>query len=181
MYDAKYYMRRNKMNRIFIGILAFVMSFIVTGYAFAEETSVEVKANFSPQTISFEIDQCVTATTSEEDPTKLDITPLTIKNNMSTGSIDITAMRAEGENGYSVVADGSEIWKEVAIDTKKLSIQATVDSELCDLSGEGFSGGINIPRESSVEILLSGHTAAVSCAVSGVTAANIITTVALHD
>ena len=100
---------------------------------------------------------------------------------MSTGSIDITAMRAEGENGYSVVADGSEIWKEVAIDTKKLSIQATVDSELCDLSGEGFSGGINIPRESSVEILLSGHTAAVSCAVSGVTAANIITTVALHD
>lgn len=180
MYDAKYYMRRNKMNRIFIGILAFVMSFIVTGYAFAEETSVEVKANFSPQTISFEISQSVTAATGKDDPTELNFTPITVKNNMATGLITITGMRAEGENGYSVVPDNSESWKDLALDTRKLSILATVDSVVRDLSGEGFSGALNIDGGNRAEIALSGHTAAVSTAVSETAVASIIMTVEPH-
>ncbi len=168
------------MKKIFTGILAFMMSFIVTGYALAEETSVEVKANFSPQTISFEISQSVTAATSEDDPTKLNITPITIKNNMTTGSIYITGMRAEGENGYSIVPDGSESWKDLALDTRKLSILATIDSVASDLSGEGFSGTLNIDSGCSADIGLSGHTAAVSMAVSETAVASIIMTVEPH-
>lgn len=168
------------MKKIFTGILAFVMSFAMTGYALAEETSVMVKANFSPQTISFEISPSVTANTSEDDPTKLDITTITVKNNMTSGSIDITGMRAEGENGYIVVPDDSENWKDLALDTKKLSLSADVDSVTYDLSGEGFSGASNIAGGGSTEIALSGHTAAVSRAVSETAVANIIMTVALH-
>lgn len=168
------------MKKILISLLAFIMAFAPAESGLADEVAVAVKANFSSQTICFEVSQSVTATAGAEEPTNLSITPFTVKNNMSMGSIDVTNIRAEGQNGYSVVEDSSESWKELAFDTKKLSILATVDSAAFDLSGDGFSGCINIPRESSVEILLSGHTAAASATVSGIAAANIITTVALH-
>lgn len=168
------------MKKIFTGILAFIMSFILAGTALAEETSVEVKANFSPQTISFEISPAVTAATGKEDPTELNITPITVKNTMTGSSISITGMKAEGENGYSIVPDGSENWKDLTLDTKKLSILATIDSAVMDLSGEGFSGALTIDSGGSAEVPLSGHTAAVSAAVSETAVASIIVTVEPH-
>lgn len=168
------------MKKFLILVLALVMTFAAAGQAFADEASVALKANFSAQSISFTVSESINASSDVSNPTELKFSELVITNNMTTGSLDLIGIKAEGQNGYSVASDNSENWEDLAFNTKKLSVVATISGGSCDLSGEGFSGAVNIPRSSNVAISLSGHTAAVSTKIEGATVANIVATVALH-
>lgn len=119
------------------------------------------------------------------DPLKLSYDNLEITNNMKVGKLKVTSLTATGNSQWTVVADTAKTWEDLPADAHFISIKATNGDTVksIDLSGTGVTQTIYISSGDKTTYTFSGHTGAVSDAISeadNLTVANIVATVELY-
>lgn len=181
-----------KKKAIIITALCMVLSMSLPAAAKSssdKENNIDVNATISVTQLDFSVTPSVYAKATGEDaddPLKLSYDDLQITNNMKAGKIKVTSVKATGNGQWNVVADSAKIWKALATDSHFISIQATnADSANVtniDLAGDGVTETVYVESNSTTNYTLSGHTGAVSEAISAeddLTVATIVATVEL--
>lgn len=178
------------MKKICTVLLSLMLVIAMSATAFAAPlepvnkgngATVPVKATFGATAVAFDISESITATTTAADPTTVTYSNLVITNTMKSGTLDVTEITATGQNDWSVVADSSvSDWKALTFDAKKISMKATNGTVVKDADlSTALTTKVTIPNAGSTTYSFTGHTGAVSQAVSGTTIANVVATVAL--
>lgn len=159
----------------------------------APSNSIPVTASLTATTVNFTISDSVTArtnTATTEDIFDLTYSDFEVTNNMKLGVLEVHSLKAEGQNGWEVVADNAVTWTNMLRDQKKLSMLATnADSDNAALATDGINlAGDGITDTYKVEVSnnggkttykLTGHTGPVSAPIPETTVANVIVTVAI--
>ena len=179
-----------KKKAIIVTALCVVLSMSIPASAKTssdKDNTIDVNATISRTLIDCTVTQSIYARATgadPDDPLKLSYDSLTIANNMKAGKLKVTSIKATGNNPWVVVADSDKTWKDLATDSHLISIQASCGDTIkdADLAGNGVTKQVEIKNGSSVSYSFSGHTGAVSAAISeseNLTVATIVATVAL--
>lgn len=139
------------------------------------ENTIALSANLTPTTLSFEISEAVTAITqTDEDPTVLTYSDLTIQNLMQTGKLEVEKLELTGSNGYTAAGDSTD-WKNLSVIDKKFSMLASCgDITGYDLSNQ-LRRSVEIQNNGSVTYSFTGHTGISAEGFNGAIAQLVVT------
>lgn len=159
------------------------------------QNSISVTANLTATTIDCLISDSVSARpngNTAEDIFDLSYSDFVVTNNMKIGALAVVSLKAEGQNGWTVVNDtGAVTWTNMLRDQHKLSMVATnADSEAAaletqgiDLAGDGITETykLTVPNNGGTTTYkLTGHTGPVSAPMTETTVAKLIVTVEIQ-
>lgn len=156
------------------------------------QNSISVTANLTATTINFTISDRVSARTNTETDDIFDLTysDFEVTNRMKIGVLEVVSLKAEGENGWTVVNDDAVTWTNMLRDQHKLSMLATNDNSTNDalktnginLAGNGITEDYKVELQNNggtTTYKLTGHTGPVSAPMTETTVAKLIVTVAI--